>query len=524
MQDQKLRATDHFLVDRWLLVPALCVLIFVFGFRYPAAMDMPNHLARAHILNSCLEQQRSALCDNFQVQFKPISYFFPDYTLMLLLRIVPSEFAAGNIAIFLMLLINLVGWYCLFREVNSRCNPAYVAGLALLMNNFLYKGFYAYLLGNGALLLWLAFWWPRRDMRSVRTSLALSFGLFLLFLCHLAAFFTAVFCFCLYAAHAVLTASTPKRREVLLGSLGACWPLLLTFCALYGLQQLETGATLLQQVGAQGWAPEQGMLQWLKLKLLRLAYVFVNHEKYLDLGFFALLCALTAFAAGLRWLGTVFKHYWGLAFLGLTAVYAVAPDISHGGSDVDLRFLLPAYFCLFLWLGGGKSSTAAGFKIISLVLLLWFCFNFYHRIGMERELALVDGAISRIPPGHSLVEVNSRVSYPSGSHSRVNPFSHFATYYYLRGGVLVDGLLNCYMNPNIPYFCYRDSALATRDFKNQFQGLAALTDQELETLHDRFEYFLVIEPEASLVRKRLASERFEELYNDGDAYLFHARS
>lgn len=505
---------------RYLLIPWAIVALYIFAFRFPAAMDVPSHLARAFILNTCISGGSEPLCQNFATKFYPVSYFFPDFLLMLLLRVTSDPYFAGNILLFLMLSINLAGWFFLFTRIHSRPNAAYIAGLFLLLNNFFYKGFYAYLLGNGALLFWLGWWWPRRNALNAKTAIGLSLGLSLLFLCHLAAFFSAPFVVALYALWRVFLSPRSHRLQTLVNFL-SLWPLALTFVSLYVLQQLETGPTILGHIGAQGWSPDEGIVRWMQLKLARLTYVYVNHAKYVDLAFFSGCCAVLLLF-GLRSARVSLNNFWLIGFAGFVSVYVIAPDISHGGSDVDLRFLLPAYYFLFLWLGQlnirGRVATTA----ITVVVLASVSFNAWHRLGMERELARVDRALSRIPPGQTLVEVNSRSNYPSGNQSRVNPFSHFSHYYFFRGGALVDGLLSCQMNPNIPYFCYRDERQAARTFHKQFEGLPVLSQGDVDKLSDKYHYILVIEPRASLVEQRFNAGLFERLYDEDGVYLFRS--
>lgn len=139
---------------------------------------------------------------------------------------------------------------------------------------------------------------------------------------------------------------------------------------------------------------------------------------------------------------------------------------------------------------------------------------------MDREVAKVIRMIDQIPPGQRVTEINSQVNFPAGRTSRVNPFSHLASYYILRGGAMTDGLLSCQMNPNIPYFCYRHSEDATTTFRYQFEGLPSLDAGSIAELRNRFDYLVVIEPSAALVEQKLLGAHFQKIAQEDPAYLF----
>ncbi|MBN8548736.1 MAG: hypothetical protein J0M12_05440 [Deltaproteobacteria bacterium] len=503
---------------RWLYIPWLLCAAYIFGFSYPAAMDLPNHLARAFVLDSCMSGSQSTMCQNFLAEFRPISYFFADYSIILLLKIFPNPFWAGKIALFLVLSLNLVGWYVLFRKVRGEMNAAYVAGLLLLFNNFFYKGFYAYLLGNGAFLFWLAYWWPRRNEHSLRSSAGLSVGLFALFLCHLGAFFSALICYGAYAVWRFVDNAEGNRWQVI-RSYARDWLFALTFLGIYGFQQYATGATLLGHTGMQGLEAGSASLRWWMLKLVRFTYVTFNHHKYFDTLIFALVVLVVASAVRRHTLANRAKSFLLFCSLVFAVAYLVTPDISHGGSDVDLRFLLPGYFVMFLGFGALIEDSKSTRSLVISLVTLQFAFNFYYQFPVQSELGALDRAMQKIPAGQRLVEINSRANMPTGTLSRVNPLSHYGTYYMLKGGVLVNGMLNCYMNPNIPYFCYRNPEDSTSTFKNQFEGLPALSKEEIEELRSRFDYILLIEPSEPLVEMRLPENEFARIYRDGDVYV-----
>jgi hypothetical protein len=505
----------------WVLIPWIICAAYLFGFQYPAAMDMPNHTARSHIMNLCLGGVTGGICDEFAVKFLPITYFLPDYSIAIFLKIFSNFYTAGEFALFVVLTLNLFGWYRLCKVVRGELTAAYIAGLPLLFNNFFYKGYYAYLLGNGALLFWIAAWWPHRDAQTLRASLKISLGLVVLYACHLAAFFSAALIFSSYALWKFLW--TENRTKLIRSYIASSWPFVLTLIGLYTFQEIVTEAAFNKPEGAQAWASGPSIVEWFSAKLVGLAYATINHSKYFDCAIFGLSVVACLASVNRKRLNDRSNYFWLLCFGCFIGAYFVTPNVSHGAIDVDLRFLLPGFYALFLGLGAFLERRPLPHLLLTLLVFAQLALNLVFRVEMEAILGKMASALDKTEPGKKLVEINSISAFPLGKASRVNAFSHFGTYYMLRGGAMVDGLLNCYMNPNIPYFCYRHQNEANSLFKYQFSGLPALSSEEISSLHARFDYFLVVEPDAGLVASMMSSSQFDQLYHDGYVYLFSAR-
>ena len=60
---------------------------------------------------------------------------------------------AERIALFLALSLNVVGWWILCGRVMGKLGLAYGAGLMLLLSNFVSRGFFAFVMSTGVLLL-----------------------------------------------------------------------------------------------------------------------------------------------------------------------------------------------------------------------------------------------------------------------------------------------------------------------------------------------------------------------------------
>lgn len=506
-------------MSTWFFVPWIILALYVFSSPYSGLLDIENHLSRAYIIGTCLFDSAAPVCQNFVVRATAIPFFFADATLMLCLKLFSPELA-GNVAVFLMLTALLAGWYLLCRSVSKTMNAGYIAGLFLMLNHFYYKGFYAFILGSGLQLIWMAWWWQRRDDHSFKTKIRLAAGLAFIFPFHLAPFVSAVVCYLLYDVHSYFFSEREQRMLVLRNSLRG-WPVVLTFAALYIFQQIETGGWLFGHMGSQAFVADPSP-QWAQVKFRRLFHVIVNHQKYIDAAtLLSLALALICSISSQAWKAVV-KDYWVWLAIVFVLLYFITPDITHGAIDVDLRFLFLAYFAFFTAMTRLAPLCRMSNTLCALLVLLNFSMNWYYKTPMNRELAIIDEALDQVPPGHSLVELNSKKSMPDGTWSLVNPYPHFGTRYIRRGGILVDGLFNCAMNKNMPYFCYSDPKHATVSFKNQFQGLPALEQTEIEELARDFDYILLIEPSAALVQKRLTKERFEPLFMKGEVHLFRS--
>src|SRR5690606_24484461 len=125
----------------------------------------------------------------------------------------------------------------------------------------------------------------------------------------------------------------------------------------------------------------------------------------------------------------------------------------------------PGYAALLLALGRHGRFHSTHRTILVLLLLAHAGVHLYYKNAARKDFAALDGILRLAQPGSSLIELNSTLNFPRGPKSRVNFYSHFGSYYIVRGGHIVDGLSNCGTNRNTMYFCFKDPARRISDYR-----------------------------------------------------------
>ena len=495
----------------YLAVPCLLAAVYVFSFRFNGFLDLPNHLARAQIMLSCFHGSGPELCTNYEIGFVPIPFLFADMTLIAALAVFPP-LIGEKVAVFFLLLLTTAGWFALYNRVNGSRPIGYLAGLILLLNNFLYNGFYAYLMSIALALLWLSYWWGTRDRKRMTSQLALAVGMALIFGFHLAGFLLVFLVYGLYDVHKYLMHRSPHLREWWISSLRGL-PVIATFASLYVYQQLASGQTVVG--GGIEYKP-------LLRKLATVLYPFINFSKPLDLALAVSVMLFLLLAVPGRRFVDVARSFWGITAIAFFVAFLLLPTAAHGVYDFDVRFLPLAYFSLFLALG--RFARTRTWNTVGVVgsLLASFAAGLYFKSQVNKELATVERVLNLVPRGAALVQVNSRKNFPDPERSRVSPFAYFGSYHASKGGSLVGGLFDCQYNRNLAYFCYEDPALSKIDHqKFQFVGTTALTSEDLAFILDKFDYVMVTghRPDDPALRK-YDRHNFRLLAQSDDVSLF----
>lgn len=488
------------------ILTAWVVLLYILPFEYSATLDLPNHLARAKILLTCFSQPEMPVCAHYVVKFIPVPYILADSILLLLEAVLPASYVE-RAAIALLMLGYLFSWTKLFLAVHPQKNIAYYAGLLFTFNCFLAKGFFAYLLSINLCLLILAWWWPKKDHKSLFNQLVLAGGLCLLFLVHLAGFVICAIAIFTYDLHHIIKLHWRQSLPFILKS----WPVVIVTSCLYLFQQLQTRWSIAIPSSFQdGVTPFS--LEWLTSKLLRSLYIFVNYDKYSEvlLAMVVLIAVLSSIP--FRKIRALVGSYWTLLSIVLAWFYIITPDVTHGVVDVDLRFVIPIFLSLFL----ASASLVKLYSILSLALLpsllIYSSIQIYYKTAAQTEVTEIMQVIKHIPAGSSLTLLSSKTVFPNTKNSRANPYAHLAANYILSGGQLVDGLFECSMNVNTPYFCQADQQLWHSSFRRQFGGLNASQPSEIELVKRKFDYFLILGAEQQLVDLTFPLVDFDRFY------------
>jgi len=160
------------------LVPLLVPVI-------PPVFDLPNHLARIHVLAHWETEEI------FRANFEITSFLIPNVLAdVVLLQLMPLGGAetAGRILLVLICVLTLSGAYVLNRAIGGRWSvwPVFVG--ALLYHEMFFWGFLNYMLGLGIMLWALAAWLLLEGRgRALQLAAAVGFAL-LIFFAHLVSF------------------------------------------------------------------------------------------------------------------------------------------------------------------------------------------------------------------------------------------------------------------------------------------------------------------------------------------------
>jgi len=151
----------------------------------PPLADLPNHLARAHIIDHL--QSSADLRKYYAVEWRLLSFQSTDFVLPMLADLLGLAGAAKIYIVATMLLL-LTSTAALHRVLFGRIGlwPA-VSGL-FLFNFLLAWGFVAYLSAAGLVLLLFAAWLRTQEKGGVIRAVLFTLGAVLLLLCHLFAF------------------------------------------------------------------------------------------------------------------------------------------------------------------------------------------------------------------------------------------------------------------------------------------------------------------------------------------------
>jgi len=495
------------------IIPCILIAVYILSFKFNGFLDMPNHLARAFIMLKCIKNPGDALCDNYVIKILPTSYFFSDATLMLYLQFFPY-LIAEKIAIFNLLVLFIISWYFLYKEINSSINIGYLAGLSLIINNYLYTGFYAYLISITLCLFWLTFWWKVKDNKTFFNQIFLSLGMAIIFGFHLAGFLFVFIIYFLYEIHRMLLLEEKKIKYLMKNSIKNI-PIYITFFSLYFYQQGVTQESVLSPIH---YKP-------LIRKIATILYPFINYSKWFDFLTLLLIFIILLLSVDIFSLRKFCRNFWTMVSATFFVFFLIAPTAAHGVYDFACRFLPIAYLALFIAIGSiSKNKPVLTYAMIA-ILLINFTSNLYHKKITNTELSKIYHALKICPKNKNLIEINSIRNFPSQFGSRVNPFPYFSCYYILEGGALVSGLFDCKYSKHIPYFCYKNQIISHFDyFKYQFLGISKIDQEDFIKIAQVFDYVLVITyKNYDYIQSKLKPSLFSLIYKKDYIYLFKTK-
>ena len=497
------------------LLLALPALGLIWCFNFGATLDLPNHLARANILNNCLFSHSGSSCDYFNVSFVPIPYFLSDCILSLILKIVPSSILSEKVALTLAILILSHAWTKLYYSVNNRFDCFWILGAPFLVSNFLLTGFFAFVLSIAISLYALSYWWPRRDSLTPVTYLNISLLIILGYSTHLSALPFIGFPIMAYYFFSIVIRQKLDFSNLFKAFLN-CAPILGTFLILYITQQLLTSDTANSPLAFRS----------ITKKIMALTFPFANFHKIYDsiLVLVPYLLIFLVVIASKKYRTELTKSFWLFASLVFFMLFAISPVEAMGVYDVDVRFLGVSFFFLLIAFGNLITETHRGFKLITTISLVsYFSIAFYYKYKIDMQLKPAWEFMSYIEKDRKVLLVNSIRNIPDPQNSRISPFPYFPLHLFAENKVsYVSGLFTCKSNQNISYFCFTDKNEQELNYFNlQFEGIDHLSENDLKIASKYYDTILVISPkDEAEIRQKFKSSAYSEFKHDGIFYLY----
>lgn len=373
--------------------------------------DTPNHLARYTLIAASWSGTAPAWV---HFRWLPTGYIAIDVIGAALVALT-SPIAALRILVAAYVILLPLGAYALLRAVNPRTVGWSIVACLLTFNWYFLAGFLSYAIGIALALLWLAWWWPRRDTTKLSTRAVGAAGIAGLYLVHMAAAATALVAVGIACLEPALWPRTsrderPDHRRMLAR---------VTSAAVYSIPAVALN--LLMKASSTLPPAQDGIVfRSTRDKLLHLAAPFVSFSR-VD-GIAVASAYLIAFV--LCWSARRFHavSVWPLVAGALLLCYFVCPVFLFAAWDVDVRFLLPAAIIAFVGTTPDRRGdpSAVGILLLASVTLLHAWNTSRNATQIDVSVGNVLATLRQIPqPASTLVLVSDE-----GNFFRVDPFLH----------------------------------------------------------------------------------------------------
>lgn len=425
------------------MVFAACVGLYaLFGLSLSNAplQDLPNHLARGHIIADLLFNNGSLFGSKFALDLQVTPYLFADLILATLDRLVGIEWTSRIWITTAVLALPWSVWFLLGVQDCSRRARLVGTLLAFYLATdwFFVSGFLNYQISLSCDLF--AYGWFVRARASGSATAYLSYVLILTagYALHLSslAFIAAAVGGSLGLA--LLGGHESVRRAVVL------WlPALVLLTIHFGLANPHSTMTF-----ATAWGTPVSKLKRLVSPVVR----FGAGWEIPLFGAFLVAALGPLFTGGLRQTLRSNREPLLLALL-FAALYFVLPFEQGGAYDVDNRALPMSL--LFLLVAGMRAldmSTASPTWLVALAPTVAWLNLLY--VGVEvlpqnRDMGAYRAIAAGIPPSSRVLPVNTRPAI-----GRDETFSHAGAFVTAQSGALTPYLFSTPKNPNIGYFRY----------------------------------------------------------------------
>jgi hypothetical protein len=176
--------------DSWIRIAlvtgfALCSLLLIYAIgsrKILILQDLPDHIGRAAILKDyCLSP---FFQEYFRLTLFPPPYILPDLINIVFLFFFNPAMTTKMFSLFSVFFLIAGTLYCIHRNSPGRQEIALFA-FPLALTNVFFKGNLNFLIGIGALLFLVGYWWPKRTQTSFKEDLLLALAGVVLYGVHL---------------------------------------------------------------------------------------------------------------------------------------------------------------------------------------------------------------------------------------------------------------------------------------------------------------------------------------------------
>ena len=421
--------TTHFIC--WFVVLFAVTQFPLYWVQYSDIHDLPNHLARLHVLINFSESeilQRYYTLRNWQIYpYLAMEVVVPILAKWMDLLLAFKVFAS------LATLLMTTGAVALGRAINGQLSYLLLGVLLFTQNAIFQAGLLNYLFGLGVALWLLAAWVHFRERYSLYHGIIFALGCILVYLCHLSAFgvyAVGVFGYELGRTRTPRAWLTRFTLEALLRSSMQFIPVF----ALHALVSTSSGNYIPVQMDSS-WITF--FYQFIAYKAILLAIfvpLSISGYKFSVLGYLLVLVLYVGFRERVLTVVTPIRWMAG----ALAACLLLLPHGGFGSELLDIR-LMPA-LVLILWSGlriHGHSKLPHNVALAFIVAVVFMISALTTREYALRddEYRQVRSALSKIPMGSRVATVRfeqpkfSSISLHTGAWSVVDRSAFLSSLY-----------------------------------------------------------------------------------------------
>lgn len=439
-------------------------------------MDMPNHLARSHIIADFLFDDGRVFGEKFALSFQFAPYLAGDLILASIDRLFGSEWAARIWIAASVGLLPWSVWFVLGVKGASRTTQVLGSLLALYLATdwFFVSGFLNYRISVACVLF--AYGWFCRAESTGSTQAYVAYTLMLIagYSMHLSAL--------IFSAAAV---GTTLCLHVLRGrqSIARAIVFLLPAIVLLGMH-----FSLADASGGQRFATDWGTVS---SKLQRFASPVVRFDAKLEIGIFAIFLVTAVLPLLARRSAKPARS--GAELLALAAMFAglyLVLPYAHGGiSDVDNR-ALPLAFLFLLLAGVGDSDLsprvqAWQIRLAALIVCVNFLYLSLEVVPQNHAMELYKDIARHAPAASLVLPVNTRPKI-----GRYESFTHAGSFVTSESTAVIPYLFTASGSANFAYFRSRHDHYAPSVFWYTRNDGAV----DWQTIKRTYDYLLVTHP------------------------------